>query len=253
MKRYMCFCINLKRRPDRKKHMEKLFIEHNIECEFVDAVDGKELRRSDPRLKLFAGNNFNNRVGVIGCALSHIELYNKLISDDKHDYYVIFEDDIIMIPNFNDMLQKVFDRITKHMDIVYFGYNSNDLAEHPIYSFNIKKLKKIAWGTYGYIISKKAAKYIINNINKNGIDTAIDHYLCISGMQIYLIEPCLVQITDVQNKHIADSDIQQDLDKIDIDNIDNNGQINSIRTYIIIIIILTIIIMALLIYYKYWL
>lgn len=215
MTKHKFFCINLKRRSDRKKNMEDVFQQHNIDCEFTEAVDGKELQKSDPRLKLFIKNNFKNRVGVIGCALSHIELYNRLISDDQNDYYVIFEDDIIMIPNFNDMLRKVFDKMSPDINIIYFGYHSNKLVQHVIDDISLKKMGRIVWGAYGYIISKKAARHIVDRINKIGVHKAIDHYLCISGLPIYLVEPCLVQIRDVPRG--TDSDIQRDFTRIDID------------------------------------
>ena len=52
-------------------------------------------------------NDFNYKKGVMGCALSHIHLWNNLINDKDNDFYVIFEDDIVFCNNFKKHLNYV--------------------------------------------------------------------------------------------------------------------------------------------------
>ena len=52
--------INLKRRKDRRLHMESIL--KDIVFDFKDAVDGNELKENDPRLYTFKDNDFNNNV-----------------------------------------------------------------------------------------------------------------------------------------------------------------------------------------------
>lgn len=74
---------------------------------FVDAVDGKALNASSELFLLFERNDFNFNKGVIGCALSHIHLWNKLINDKENDFYIILEDDITFCDNFKKYLGDV--------------------------------------------------------------------------------------------------------------------------------------------------
>ena len=58
--------------------------------------------------KLFDGNDFGNRAGVIGCALTHLKLWNELVADETNNYYLIFEDDITLTKNkFNERLNEL--------------------------------------------------------------------------------------------------------------------------------------------------
>ena len=56
--------------------------------EFVEAIDGRQLNESEELRLLFEGNNFNYRKSIIGCALSHLKIYNSLVNDNDNDYYV---------------------------------------------------------------------------------------------------------------------------------------------------------------------
>ena len=55
---------------------------------------------------MFHGNNFGSRRGVIGCALSHYDLWKQLVTDKKHDCYLVLEDDITLCQNFKARVDK---------------------------------------------------------------------------------------------------------------------------------------------------
>jgi GR25 family glycosyltransferase involved in LPS biosynthesis len=145
--------------------------------EFFEAVDGNLLEPSLNIKNLFKNNDFNYRKGIIGCALSHYELWNNLINDDKYSYYVILEDDIELVDNFNEYIEQSISIIQKQ-DIKYAligGYQIKDqLTCDNIILFD-KITQPICSGTFGYIISKEGCKDLVNYLNKNGINRAIDH------------------------------------------------------------------------------
>ena len=64
--------------------------------------------------KLFHGNDFGSRKGVIGCALSHYYIWKELLQDTDNNFYVIFEDDIELCSDFqkrlNSLNQEMNDR-----------------------------------------------------------------------------------------------------------------------------------------------
>ena len=105
---YTIKIINLKKRSDRREKMEiKL---KNIDInnyDFFEAIDGKELTSTPELFSLFKMNDFKYKKGVMGCALSHIHLWNNLVNDKDNDFYVILEDDIVFCNNFKKHLNFV--------------------------------------------------------------------------------------------------------------------------------------------------
>jgi FkbM family methyltransferase len=174
--------INLKRRGDRKKQMiEQLENNYIKDYEFIDAVDGIELKNSLELEALFKGNNFHNRKGVIGCALSHLKIWNKLVNDKNNDYYVILEDDIELCPDFGNKLKEHCFLFQKY-DVEHLSlgvYDCNKEEQKKIYTKDIQIFKKDVykfWNvSFAYIISKKAAKKIIDFVNTCSIKCAIDN------------------------------------------------------------------------------
>ena len=78
------FFINLKRRCDRllyfnKNILNKLDINSNFEV--IDAVDGRNIQYTDEMLSKINPWNIVNKkpksFGVIGCCLSHLNIYKK--------------------------------------------------------------------------------------------------------------------------------------------------------------------------------
>lgn len=103
---YQIQIINLERRIDRRDkmilEMEKAEIKN---YNFFKAVDGNTLESSDQLIEMFNGNNFDFRTGIMGCALSHIRLYEQLLSS-KYDIYLILEDDVTLCQNFRVQLEQ---------------------------------------------------------------------------------------------------------------------------------------------------
>ena len=100
--------VNLERREDRKEETIKKLLEAGIKTEdydFIKAVDGKLLEPSSRLKHLFRNNDFGSRRGVIGCALSHYNLWCQLLNDPDNEYYIIMEDDFTLCKNFKQQLE----------------------------------------------------------------------------------------------------------------------------------------------------
>jgi FkbM family methyltransferase len=220
---YIIKIVNLERRSDRKTDMINKLSEKMVNnYEFFEAVDGNVLEPSVFIKNLFKNNDFNYRKGVIGCALSHYELWNNLINDDKYSYYVILEDDIELVDNFNEYIEQSISIIQKQ-DIKYAligGYQIKDkLTSADIISFD-KITTPICSGAFGYIISKEGCKVLVNYLNKNGINTAIDHSdLYTSCLDMYRINKYIVNAESLQIHGNNDTDIQFNYDYLKFENI----------------------------------
>jgi GR25 family glycosyltransferase involved in LPS biosynthesis/tetratricopeptide (TPR) repeat protein len=214
--------INLKRRPDRKEHVTKVFTNAGItDIQFVEAIDGSQLKPNIQLKKLFEGNDFGSRVGVIGCALTHYNLWKSLLVDNANHYYAIFEDDIFLTPRFKQTYDALRPELAK-FECLFLGYHmftqhrqatkdtyvvqSNTAEIGP----NNKNLN--IGGTFGYTINKAGAKTLVEYIEKNGIRHGIDYVMKIcSQLKSLELRPQIVfsewYETPGQN---VDSDIQKD-------------------------------------------
>lgn len=222
--------INLARRIDRKQKMGELFKKHRItNYEFVEAIDGSVLQLTHDIYKLFKGNDFGNRKGFIGCALSHYSLWIQLVqSNDSR--FIIFEDDIQIEPEFADRLKQIQMEITDKTDILYLGlstYNQNDpMKRATIENTRSSPLNRESYigGFFGYIITRKGASILLEYISKNGIRHGIDYLPKImSTLNCIVAQPNIV-FSDVVhgNSTNQDSNIQLDLTTFDFNSVVNS-------------------------------
>ena len=247
--------VNLERRSDRKLDIIKLFKEANLtDFVFYKAVDGKTLESTNELKKLFQDNDFGNRKGVIGCALSHLQLWKELVEDKNHTYYVIFEDDISFSANNNISQSNFKERLEKLKpeteEVLFLGYHmfshkreevkhiydvganeiganeigANEIGANEIGANepNVEPLNKNLYigGTFAYTINKVGAQKLITYITENGIKHGIDYLMKITpGLNMKELQPLLVWSDWYEDKgKPIDTDIQANYDSLDFNN-----------------------------------
>jgi len=229
------FVVNLKRRPDRREEIKKLF--QDFSYEFYEAVDGKNLEPSKEIYELFLGNDFAWRKGVIGCALSHYNLWKKLITDDDYTSYCIFEDDITISANFLKSFKEceLFLNNEKNVDVLFIGYHMFKQVRNQVKNIYDVSDEKIVFspfrnelyigGFFGYIITKNGAQKLINYIQNNNIKHGIDYLIkIVPNLNVFEINPHIVfsdWYDNINSK--VNTDIQKDFDTFNFDtfNFDN--------------------------------
>lgn len=234
--------INLESRIDRKADTIRKITESKIlndQYEFIKAVDGTKLKPTYELKKLFHGNDFGNRKGVIGCALSHYNLWKELINDDHNHYYIIMEDDFTIRSNFKEQIEllKKNDEFLKR-NFLFLGYHmfDKDRQSHlDKYNNNsqkiqIDKLNKTIYigGFFSYSINKSGAKILINYIEKNGIQHGIDYLIkIVDNLESYECFPQLVFSVWNEGGKEIDSDIQNKYELLDFSKLSTLTNINS--------------------------
>lgn len=229
--------INLENRVDRKQKCIELFKKQNIEnYEFIKAVNGynnNDISDNSDKLHFFYGNDFGNRRGHIGCALSHYNLWVQLINDNVNEYYLIMEDDVILSSNFKDTLYKLKPLFVKR-DIIFLGYSMyhKERKKHQhVYDYHNDTIKLtplnsnlFIGGLFSYVINKKGAKHILNYINENGIKKGIDIIIGqINSHICYELQPhiCFSEWNEIDENSkinkIIDTNIQNNFDSIELD------------------------------------
>jgi glycosyl transferase family 25 len=175
--------------------MLKLSHELGISFNFIDAVNGKDLSQDqiddvyDESLSI-AEIGRGLTLGELGCALSHLNIYKRML-DENIETAVILEDDIEITSDIHAILNA-----KKHYpevwDILLLGYYSETKTERrSINSFwgkvslttSVKavRLTETAFGTHGYMINIDGAKKLVSKLCK--IIKPIDHY---TGTEHYL-------------------------------------------------------------------
>jgi GR25 family glycosyltransferase involved in LPS biosynthesis len=227
--------VNLEKRKDRKETMIKNLTDAKIynNYEFIKAIDGRTLEVSVELKKLFIGNDFGNRKGIIGCALSHYNLWKQLLNDDNNEYYVIIEDDIDLCPNFNNNFEKLKVDFNEK-ELIFFGYSmfqSNRNRYFDIYNLDSDNINVVPLdynlyigGTFGYSINKKGAQILIDYIERHGIKHGIDYLIkIVEDLHCYESRPQIVFTEWNESDKAIDTDIQRNYDSFDFNLIENDN------------------------------
>ena len=229
--------INLEKRVDRKDSIVQRFTDAKIETrEIYKAVDGKKIVPSIELKKLFEENDFQYRTGVLGAALTHMKLWKELIDEPETcGFYVIFEDDIELAPQFKEKLMYcIHEFLEKSMDRLYLGANSVRTINQEITNLRCRKVEgEMCDGNYGYIISKSAAQKMVNHFNKTSMKRAIDYTQLYKDLleNVYFVNESVIYTSSVQHHggHV-DSDIQKDYDNIDLSTVEDNEENGELLT-----------------------
>jgi GR25 family glycosyltransferase involved in LPS biosynthesis len=207
--------INLDRRADR---MEKFARTHPDLAQRVhrfSAFEGSKLKLTPKIARLFKPNDFQWKKPVMGCALSHLALWMKLLNDkDDIKSYLILEDDARLSPTW----KKSWEKIHKHnalpadWDVVYLGgiLPPNKEAFHrsliePVNEYVARVKENTFFGqgkanrymhfcAYAYVLSRMGAQKIVDVLKaKGGYWTSADHMICNihDYMNIYFTNPLI--------------------------------------------------------------
>ena len=213
--------INLEKRSDRLAKMKFVLMNANItNYEIIKAVDGEKIIPNNYLKELFINNDFNYRRGVIGCALTHYNLWKRLLNDSQHNYYCIFEDDIMLVNNFKEKLQSILNNFNG--DFCLLGGGSICVPNINIQDLKlIDRTEKIVDGLYAYIITKNGAKQMIDYIETNKIRRAIDTIYPSTFSSINVVNQYLAFTPSYQLHGNCESDIQLSYSYINFDDINS--------------------------------
>lgn len=183
------FVINLDRSTERLKNITKNFQEHGINFERYGATEGIKLSYNEieNEASLLCRTLICN-YGMVGCAISHKNLWKRLVSDPNADYYIIMEDDAIIDNDFKNIIQEI-DSIKDKLNIdilsLYCGPFKNVQCNHITQVYTLSNGIIIGKPIFplsliGYIISKQGAKKLLSSIIK--INAGIDTEMALKNM-----------------------------------------------------------------------
>lgn len=159
------YCINLKRRPDRKESAEKEFAKIGLTVEFVEAIDHLIYKPGDTP-------NYANM-------LSQLSVVEKA----TEEYIFITEDDVKFCDDFLLRMRYV-ERSGVDFDIFFLGgwhMDKTDLKQIDKYLYKVTRMA----GSHAYILRDTTYKLFIDKIREN------------QGMDQFLSDVMLKEFTGV--------------------------------------------------------
>jgi glycosyl transferase family 25 len=165
--------MTLRRVPERGKYIEQHLRQLHLDYELIDCVDFKDYTsaafRSFYNKQVVEANRYLT-MGVIGCTLSHLKIYEKIISMGL-PYAFIIEDDVAMPQNIGEILSELeteikadeiiavsyhnrYNKISSLSNLHKKSLNSNLQLVYPVH------LDEIA-STMGYAVTLAVAKRML--------------------------------------------------------------------------------------------
>lgn len=193
------YVISLESRNDRRKYIEIELKKHDIQFNFFNATNGEALKKED--IQYFTKRSKANlSSGSIGCAISHMSVWERILNDDSSNLYLIFEDDIVLSNDFSTKLINLLAELPINFDLIYLG-GFNNRARDIQYFVNNNMFRSYnpRRGMYGYIINSKSAKKLIDFVKpidllSGGIDTIVGKLTRNNKLEVYQLYPSIVEV-----------------------------------------------------------
>lgn len=239
------FIVNLDTRQDRWQSLMKAepYLENNSTR--ISAVNGKTLKLDTTIYNIFKNNRFSWKKSVMGCFLSHIDIWTRIINEGEgvadNTQYLVLEDDVRFDKDWIDTWNKCVKDIPEGAELLYLGgvLPPNKaglptcLQQVNQYWSQIKPNMLFSPGvflpifhfcTYSYVITKSGAKKLLNFLNTatDYQTTECDHFLGnhLIGLNKYVLTPLIChcfqdedeayinsQFNDINRTNAFDSDI----------------------------------------------
>jgi GR25 family glycosyltransferase involved in LPS biosynthesis len=189
------FCINLKRRKDRRRQFLRNKKNLNYcKFEFFEAIEGNSV--IDPE--------WGHNIGALGCRLSHLSIL-KTSKEKKYNSILVFEDDAKILSPFLTEVDSFF-KVIKTWDMIYFGGSHFRKPTHV--HGNIFKLENTLQ-THAIAIHSRVYDDLIEKIerDKRWVDSVIADLH--PNMNAYGFIPNIVvqrnSFSDIENKYFNHS------------------------------------------------
>jgi GR25 family glycosyltransferase involved in LPS biosynthesis len=236
------FMVNLDSRPDRLQSLLESEPRLKDIMTRIPAVHGKTLQMNSTIYKLCKNNPFQWKKSVIGCYLSHLTIWTRILQEPGN-LFLVLEDDVRFQPGWVEQWNKAAASMPEDTELIYWGgvlppnmpalpLASESVSEHwsrikPNTLFSSKPSSYFHFCTYSYLITKAGAKKLIKYIQSlDGMPfPGCDHLLIQANLQTYLTNPLLAkcfqdddpvymntQFDKVQEKDNFDSDIRNEKD-----------------------------------------
>ncbi|OCA56802.1 glycosyltransferase family 25 protein [Photorhabdus namnaonensis] len=100
------FIINLKRNIERKETMRQQSNKIGLQVEFIEAIYGESMNNEELTKIVYDYPNCKLTKGEIGCSLSHLFIYEKMLRENI-SHTLILEDDAILPNKIHNVISEI--------------------------------------------------------------------------------------------------------------------------------------------------
>ena len=185
-------CINLDRRPDRWRRVQAELARHGFNAvERFSAIDGDAIEKPA---------HWTHTAGAYGCLLSHVQVVSEA-RDSGAANVLIFEDDVVLDPEFENKFARFIKEVPGDWDMLYFGALHKD--EPLKTSVHVGRITK-ANSTFAYALKHTVFDEFIA-LNRRAEDVLdMNSYRLQHRFNCYCFMPNLAWVeaeySDVQNR-----------------------------------------------------
>ena len=196
------FIVNLEKDTLKKEKILEQTEKLNLKAEIIPAVYGKNLSKEDLKNLVYDYPNCALALGEIGCALSHLNIYNKIVKEDIPISFIL-EDDAILskdIVPMLDFLEKSDEKSKPNVYLLSYMIDYLPFTKKKTPVGNMYKIYR-SYCTLGYVINEEAAKRITQIQTPVKFEADMwESFRFISGINVYGIIPHLVYEEDVRKE-----------------------------------------------------
>ena len=212
------FVINLQRRQDRLQAFKTNHPMLRNKAYVSPATDGRALTLTPQLCHAFRNNDFKWKKAVMGCALSHLALWEQVANDTKSPSCLILEDDVKLDADWLAKWSQIAPHVPADADVVYFGgvlppnkpafpsivepVNEHIARVKPNTLFGPVPRRYFHFCNYAYVLTKAGARKLVTLVKEKGIFTSGDHMIVNHGdelLRIYFTQPLLATCTQEQD------------------------------------------------------
>lgn len=201
------YVVNLSHRTDRLEQFWSNQPYLKGVCKRLDAVNGRKIELDKEICHLFRNNDFKWKKSVMGCAMSHYEMW-KQFAKQNEKLILVLEDDALLTADFTSKWNSTLDLMPKDVDFLYIGGvlppNKPGLpmvTEAVNSAFARVRVNNMFGGTrryfhfctYSYFITSRGAQKMCKLIEERGIFTSADHMIVnhMDLFNVYFTTPLL--------------------------------------------------------------
>ena len=114
------FVINMEKDVGRMNDVSTMLNKESVSFERFEAVNGGELSKQEKDALVTTFCNIACTNSIIGCALSHHKIWEKIVDEDIKNA-LILEDDVFFAEDYKGVLEKAMAQLPEDCDILYLG------------------------------------------------------------------------------------------------------------------------------------
>ncbi len=178
------YVISMPEAKDRQERTIKRLKELNVDFQFIDGVDGRDLDVSTVELyrqktrRYFFGKEMMGT--ELGCFMAHMNVYKQAISDNAK-YVLILEDDVDIKDDFFPVIDEILQSGFSFETIRFLGHpktiKKGCREVKKIGKYALGRIKSSPGGGYAYMFTNHGVKKYLKYIEDNGTYLPIDTLL----------------------------------------------------------------------------